>query len=132
MPGGRPTKLTHELIERLCIVLRTGAYLDTAFKHVGICKATHHSWAKAGNEELARRAKGAKPRKSRDLHVEFLNATEKAMADAELLSLGHISKAASDGQWAAAAWKLERRSPEKWGRRRVEVTGADGVPVAVR
>ena len=31
--------------------------------------------------------------------------------------------------WQAAAWKLERRDPERWGRRRVELTGADGAPL---
>ena len=34
-------------------------------------------------------------------------------------------------QWQAAAWRLERRYPDRWGRTRHEVTGADGGPVAV-
>lgn len=28
--------------------------------------------------------------------------------------------------WRAAAWRLERREPERWGRMRHELTGADG------
>ena len=29
-----------------------------------------------------------------------------------------IKEAAQNGDWRAAAWMLERRYPEKWGRRR--------------
>lgn len=32
---------------------------------------------------------------------------------------------------AVLMWRLERRHPEKWGRRRIELTGADGGPVQV-
>jgi hypothetical protein len=35
-------------------------------------------------------------------------------------------------EWTAAAWCLERRSPEKWGRRQVEVVGSDGAPLEIR
>ena len=43
-------------------------------------------------------------------------------------------KVAATAEWRAAAWKLERRSWQRWGRRdlqRVEITGKDGDPIQV-
>jgi len=40
-----------------------------------------------------------------------------------------IQRVAENGVWQAAAWRLERKYPDKWGRRRVEVTGPGGGPV---
>jgi hypothetical protein len=46
----------------------------------------------------------------------------------EIEMLGSIQAAADAGQWRAAAWMLERLSPERYGRtsRRVEVRSAGG------
>jgi hypothetical protein len=52
----------------------------------------------------------------------FCDAVEKAEADAELRFLGVIAKAAPI-RWQAAAWWLERRRHEEYGRRdRVETS----------
>lgn len=37
----------------------------------------------------------------------------------------------SEPNAAVLQWRLERRFPDRWGRRRLEVTGADGGPVEV-
>ncbi len=42
---------------------------------------------------------------------------ERAIADAEAGEVGLVIKAARDGDWRAAAWLLERRFGERWGRR---------------
>ena len=55
--------------------------------------------------------------------VEFLAAVEKAEALARQRFVGQIALAAKNGNWQAAAWNLERRDHENWGRRdRVDVT----------
>ena len=41
-------------------------------------------------------------------------------------------RAAAAKDWKAAAWLLERRYPEQWGRRRVEVGSPDRKPVEGR
>lgn len=57
------------------------------------------------------------------------------MSESEVLHLGLVTRAAREDvrQWGAAAWLLERRFPERWGRRdQVEHTGRGGGPIEVR
>jgi hypothetical protein len=104
MPGGRPSKLTPGLQQQVCDALRRGAYVETAAAMAGVSKVTLYGWLKLG----AREDEGP--------HVEFLNAVEKAQAEAEMRDLERVESAAENGTWQAAAWRLERRSPERWGR----------------
>ena len=62
-------------------------------------------------------------------YVEFLEAVKKAEAEAEALRVSRISKAGKEGNWQADAWYLERRYPDRWGKRVQEVTGKDGGPL---
>jgi len=129
-PVGAPTKLTGEVIALLTQALRTGAYVETAVAHVGIHKDSYYRWIRKGRDERLRIDTGGKPRKSFGLFLELYDAVEKAQAAAEVRDLAIISKAA-ENHWQAAAWKLERRNPGRWGRTRHEITGADGGPLAV-
>lgn len=111
-------------------------------------------------EELERRRKREETDKvtrgAEQAYVAFSDSIKKALADAELGYLSVIHKAAKGGsvvsrittqnddgtsttsekfsrsEWTAAAWCLERRSPEKWGRRQVEVVGSDGSPLEIK
>jgi len=47
-----------------------------------------------------------------------LYAVEKAQAGAEMTSIALINRA-SEMQWQAAAWRLERKHPDRWGRKTV-------------
>ena len=64
--------------------------------------------------------------------MDFCLAVEKGLADAMMQALDMVQSAMKDGKWQAAAWLLERRWPEKFGRQRHEITGADGGPVEVQ
>ena len=65
-----------------------------------------------------------------NLFLRLLRAVERGEADAHARNLGLIQKAAQDGTWQAAAWFLERRYPELYGRTvRTEVSGPQGGPV---
>lgn len=115
---GRPTKLTPDLQARIVAFLGAGAYMETAAAAAGVSKQTLYTW-------LHRGAEGDRPYKA------FLDAVEKAQGEADIRDLKTIRDAAQAGAWQAAAWRLERRHPEQWGRRRVEMTGADGNPVDI-
>jgi transposase len=119
------SKLTPELAEKICNVLRAGNYVDTAAAYAGICKDTYYDWLRRG----ARAAKANDTSEAEAPYRAFHAAVEQALAAAEIRDVALIGKAAND-QWQAAAWRLERRYPEKWGRReRHEHSGPEGKPI---
>ncbi len=117
------------VVKAITKVLAMGAYKREAAMHAGISESTLRNWTNKGAEERRHQAKGGKPRKRLSAYLEFLLAIEKAMADAQLSDLGIITRAAHDGAWQAAAWKLERRNPSRWGRQRIEAEVKGGLVV---
>lgn len=109
---GRPSilpQLSPELIASMITLLRDGNYLETAAAFVGVHKATLHAWLKQGAID---RSAGNFETPHADFHV----SVEKALAEAEIRDNRVISTAATKN-WTAAAWRLERRAPKRWGRR---------------
>lgn len=104
---GRPEKLTPELQQKIVDAIRMGAYIETAAAYAGINKSTLYDWMKRGA-----RAKSGK-------YKEFSNAIEKALAESEMRDLAVIAKASREN-WQAAAWRLERKFPDRWGRRKAK------------
>jgi hypothetical protein len=58
---------------------------------------------------MKRGGKGEKP------YRQFADAVDQAMAESEARDLAVILKAA-EKNWTAAAWRLERRFPDRYGR----------------
>lgn len=116
--GGRPSKLTPEIQEEIVKVVKSGNYIETACAFVGINKSTLYDWMKRGAREIERLDNNAKakPKKSEVPYVEFSNAIKSAMAQSEIRDVAIIGKAAATN-WQAAAWRLERKHPSRWGRK---------------
>lgn len=114
----RPTKLTKKLQDKICNAIRAGNYIETASAYAGISKSTLYDWLKRGEREKVRVSKNsrARIRKKERIYVEFSDAVEKALADSEVRDVAIIANAAKEN-WQAAAWRLERKFPNKWGRR---------------
>jgi hypothetical protein len=104
-PVGRPSKLTPERVARLVEALRDGHTRETAARLAGIAQSTFGNWLAAAKEPEADQE-----------FVAFLGAIQNAESDAEDALLAVIRTAAPK-QWQAAAWILERRHPDRWGRR---------------
>ena len=116
------TKLTPEVQDRIVVALRAGNYQETAALYAGISAKTFYEWLNRGESDDPKEA----------AFRNFREAVEKAKADAEVRDVALIDKAAHDGSWQAAAWKLERKFPQKWGRvNRTEISGPEGAPVKV-
>jgi len=118
-PGkrGKPTIFTPEISAKIVQALRVGNYIETAAAWAGIGRQTLFDWLRRGRGE------------SSGMYHDFVKDCEEALAASEVRDLGLIAQAAPS-QWQAAAWRLERRYPDKWGRReRFAVTDGEGNPV---
>lgn len=116
----------------VCEALRAGNYVETAAAYAGVSKDWLYRAMRAGARDAADHRRTAL--------AHFSDAVKKAEADAEVGGVAIISAAAQDqwapatkarprqllrkGEWQALAWRLERRHPERWGRR-----GAGALPL---
>ena len=107
----RKSKYTPDVVDKLTQAIRLGATYVLACDYAGISERTFRSWM--------------------ETYPPFLQSVKEAEGAAAVGWLAKIEKAASDGNWQAAAWKLERRYPEMYGKQRLELTGANGGPVQV-
>lgn len=108
--AGRKCKLTPEVQAAIVQALGVGATHEHACQFAGIGHDTFYAWLKKGSE-------GKTP------FSEFSEAVKKAEAQAGVGWLAQIETAARQGQWQAAAWKLERRYPKVWGRQLMREDG---------
>jgi hypothetical protein len=138
---GRPIKLTPEVQDRIIKALKVGNYFETSCAMAGIHKDTAYEWLKKG-------AGGDDP--ENEIYRQFSDAVEIAQAESEARDLEAIDACAQGvpaeyglvngeevvvrkelpRQWQAAAWRLERKFPKRWGKiERLEHTGKDGAPL---
>ena len=102
--AGRPTKLTPETHDRIVQAIKLGATYVMAANYGGVSYDSFNLWMKQG--EAAKSG----------LFFDFYNAVKMAEAQGAVGWLVKIEAAANDGAWQAAAWKLERRYPQDYGR----------------
>ena len=116
--GGRPTKLSDALQAQIVQDVRAGNYAEIAAKRAGINESTFYRWMQWGKDHRPR-------------YQEFHKAIRDAEGHAEARAVTVIAtEMAKD--WKAAAWYLERKFHDRWGRRdRQEITGKEGAPVPI-
>jgi len=99
-----PYKLTPLVQKRIVDAITAGNYIETAAAFAGISKDTLYVWMRKGG------------RKRSGIYWEFSKSVDKALADAEVRDVATIAQAAAI-HWQAAAWRLERKHPDRWARR---------------
>jgi transposase len=122
MPAGRPTDLTPEVIEDVRRILPTVMYLESVADYLGLSRDVIRLWQRRGRKEYKRLSKNpkAKPRQKEAIYLEFITVYKKALAEGEIHDAGVIKKA-SQTNWQAAAWRLERRFPHRWGSQKDDI-----------
>lgn len=98
-------KLSPERIETITKAIANGNTHDVAASLGGIAESTFYAWMSRGKEA------------KKGQYKQFYDKVKKAEAYAEADRVQRIQKAGRDGDWKADAWYLERRYPDKWGRR---------------
>lgn len=109
----RRSKYTPDVVKRITDAIRLGATYELACNYGGISHETFHQW--------------------RNNKPEFSDAIKEAEGTAVVKWLALIDKAATEGSWQAAAWKLERRYPHDYGKtvQENQHTGKDGGPMTI-
>ena len=99
---GRKSKLTPELIVKISTEIENGSYQKVAARKCGVGESTFYAWM-----EKAEAGVGGQ-------FQELMEAVKNASAVAESRAIQTIL---ADDSWQSKAWYLERRFPERWGRK---------------
>lgn len=107
---GRPSELSDpKVIRDFLKAVRAGNYLETACRVSGLGISTVHHWFKDAETE---------PDQNHP-KVRFRQAYEKALASSEAEAVERVRRAGKAGPqyWTADMTYLERRYPDRWGKR---------------
>jgi len=109
---GRRSKYTPDRVAKIIQAIDMGATFELAAGYAGICPDTMTAW--------------------RDRYSDFSDQMREAEGRAAVKWLAKIEAAAND-DWRAAAWNLEKRHPQTYGKTVSEQqhTGKDGAPITV-
>ncbi len=106
--GRSVSKLTYAVAKQIVIdIVEHGNYVETACAMNGIASSTMRLWMKRGRENPASK------------YGAFERMLRQATARQEAKRVKTILDASTE-TWTAAAWWLERKIPERWGRHRSE------------
>lgn len=137
--------------ERILSAISAGSYVETAAAAAGVDKGTFYDWLKSGARANAKQLEGKRLTANERRFANFSNAVAQAEADAEIRDVELTDQLARGGyvietktttrkgtdtvaetireetaapNAAAVMWRLERRHPDRWGRRQaIEVGG---------
>lgn len=116
--AGRTTKCTPEVIKACADAIAEGASIEGACLLSGISVSTYYNWRARGEE-------GEEP------FTAFLEAVKGSETVIESRLVEMILDVVPD-KWQAGAWFLERRFPERWGRRTMHEHSGGDKPVEVK
>ncbi|MDI6617883.1 MAG: IS630 transposase-related protein [Clostridiales bacterium] len=115
----RRPKLNSDIVEKVYKYVAAGNYIETVCQYLNISKQTYYNWLKKGEKAHS------------GLYFDFVDAIKRAEAEAEMRNVTLIQKAGST-TWQAAAWYLERKHPDKWGKReQMDLTHSGGIEIKV-
>jgi transposase len=109
-------KLNEEVIKKAANMIRAGNYQKVVAQALGVSEVTWYNWLKRGEQE-ANEGKDT-------LRAKFFKEIKRAEAEAIIRNVAIIQKAAAT-TWQAAAWWLERRYPDEWGKKDTTTISAD-------
>jgi hypothetical protein len=120
MPGGRPSKLNAETRKKITDAIRMGASYKIAAAYAGVSYDALNDWMNRGQEATSGQ------------YFQFCQAVKEAQGAGAVAWLAKIEKAATDGAWQAAAWKLERIFPDDYALTQKHRIGGDADAPPIR
>lgn len=104
MPAGRPSALTATTQQKILDAIMNGATREAAAAAAGVGRSTYQAWLQKGHASASGK------------YRDFVDEVEKA-EEAFIAECTKIIYAAAPKTWQAAAWLLERKWPDQFGRR---------------
>jgi transposase len=128
--GGQPSALNEGRHEAIVKAVREGSYRAEAARLSGIAPNTLYKWLREGEEAEAAEVPYGDLRRGwyRALYEDVMTAE----AEYEMEMRRKINAAAESEKpntWQAAAWSLERKYPERYGRRDTTVIEGGDKPI---
>lgn len=117
--GGRT--ITYDLVDELKVNLERSMYVETACAAVGVTVLTVKNWLHMGRDFLERLEAG----QIRDYQLSDMQMTcvdlfielNQVIAENEMRDLDALQELVGEGDFRAIKFRLERRAPERWGKR---------------
>ena len=97
----KPHAIKPSEIDKICNLIRSGNYVKTSVKAVGVNYNTFLGYMRQGK-------KGIRP------YDEYYEKVEKAKAEFEAGAVSKISESGADGNIGAYMWMLPRMYPKRW------------------
>lgn len=120
MGQGQPLRFLNQSVKnRLFEALYKGASYKLACSYAGITYQTLRTWILKA-EEIAELSEEEINSHENKIYYEFYREFNRTISEAAVRWLSKIDEA-MEVQWQAAAWKLERRFPEDYGKAEKEL-----------
>ena len=116
---GKPKSIKPNHIKKICDLIRSGNYVKTSVKAVGVNYYTFLDYMKKGK-------KGIRP------YDEYYEMVEMAKAGFESDAVSTIADSGKDGNVGAYMWMLPRMYPQRWGtvqRQEVKVDNSQKIEI---
>lgn len=107
----RPTKYDEQRAATIAQAVEVGLTYELAAHSAGVSLSTFERWRKR--------------------YGDFDKRIRMAEGRGALVNMARIQKEAKEGDWRAAAWILEHRYPESYGRSVQQHEGAGGGPLTI-
>lgn len=140
---GRPPEIGYELIDKICNALVRGMYIEGAAAYAGVSKVTIYAWMKRGNKEpdsIYEHFLNAVTQAQGQYEMRELDNIDRCAMGQEAEYMKHppgtithrgvdisgtivcdqrgrpvMLKPGIARSFAASAWRLERKFPDRWG-----------------
>lgn len=117
LPRQKTTNLTPVIADTISTYISQGNFLTTAVQAAGVSMSVFNRWMKMITPENLEKVKSEEEMKLLEPYIDFAEQLVQAAAQAEVDRVEIINASSQLGAWQGSAWWLERRFPQRWGKK---------------